>query len=77
MAQHLARLQHSLDGIRLPNPHTDGEWAELIGELIARRNLPQASRVGAATFLGFLAGTVAKIACAFAMLGVFILALLF
>ena len=49
----------------------------VVGELIARRNLPQASRVGAATFLGFLAGTVAKIACAFAMLGVFILALLF
>jgi D-alanine transaminase len=37
MAQHLARLQHSLDGIRLPNPHTDGEWAELIGELIAQQ----------------------------------------
>lgn len=48
----------------------------IIGELIARRNLPQAGRVGVATFLGFLAGTVAKVACAFAMLAVFVLALL-
>ncbi len=37
MAQHLTRLQHSLDGIRLANPHTDGEWAALIGELVARQ----------------------------------------
>ena len=37
MAQHLARLQHSLDGIRLANPHTDAEWAALIGELVARQ----------------------------------------
>jgi D-alanine transaminase len=37
MPQHLARLQHSLDGIRLANPHTDGEWAALVGELVARQ----------------------------------------
>jgi len=37
MAQHLARLQHSLDGIRLANPHTDAEWAALVGELVARQ----------------------------------------
>ena len=35
LPQHLARLQHSLDGIRLANPHTDAEWAALIGELVA------------------------------------------
>lgn len=34
--EHLGRLQHSLDGIRLPNPHGDGEWRALILELIAR-----------------------------------------
>jgi D-alanine transaminase len=34
LGEHLKRLQHSLDGIRLPNPHSDAEWAELISELI-------------------------------------------
>ena len=36
LAEHLRRLQHSLDGIRLQNPHSDVEWARLVGELIAR-----------------------------------------
>ena len=35
LAGHLKRLQHSLDGIRLTNPHGDGEWTKLINELIA------------------------------------------
>ena len=37
LPQHLARLQHSLDGIRLPNPHAAAAWTALIGELIARQ----------------------------------------
>ena len=49
----------------------------VIGELQARRSLQQAGKVGVATFIGFLAGTVIKIACAFAMLAVFATALLF
>jgi len=36
LGEHLKRLQNSLDGIRLPNPHSDAEWAGLIGELVAR-----------------------------------------
>src|SRR5512135_2040414 len=36
LAEHLQRLQHSLDGIRLRNPHSDAEWTKLISELIAR-----------------------------------------
>ena len=36
MPQHLTRLQHSLDGIRLANPHAHG-WDALIAELIARQ----------------------------------------
>ena len=36
LKQHLARLQRSLDGIRLANPHSDAEWERIIGELIAR-----------------------------------------
>ena len=32
---HLARLQHSLDAIRLDNPHLRDEWAERIGRIIA------------------------------------------
>ena len=37
LPQHLARLQMSLDGIRLANPHTDAEWTSIIGEIIARQ----------------------------------------
>ncbi len=37
MPQHLARLQYSLDGIRLANPRATAEWDALIGELIARQ----------------------------------------
>ena len=37
LPQHLARLQRSLDGIRLPNPHTGAEWASIIAELAARQ----------------------------------------
>ncbi len=36
LKQHLARLQRSLDGIRLTNPHSPAEWERIIGELIAR-----------------------------------------
>jgi D-alanine transaminase len=37
LPEHLARLQHSLDGIRLANPHTDAEWTSIVGEIIARQ----------------------------------------
>lgn len=36
LPQHLARLQRSLDGIRLANPHTDSEWESIIRDLVAR-----------------------------------------
>lgn len=36
MAEHLARLQHSLDGIRLVNPLSDSAWMKLTHEIIAR-----------------------------------------
>jgi len=36
LSDHLRRLQHSLDGIRLVNPHSDAEWTGLVNELIAR-----------------------------------------
>jgi len=35
LAGHLARLQQSLDGISLANPHTAEQWTSIIGELIA------------------------------------------
>lgn len=38
LPEHLKRLQHSLDGIRLQNPHHDEEWTRLIAELIARND---------------------------------------
>src|SRR5262245_25965006 len=36
LPEHLARLQHSLDAIRLANPMSDAEWTRLIRELVAR-----------------------------------------
>jgi D-alanine transaminase len=38
LAEHLRRLRHTLDGIRLDNPHDDAAWARLIGEIIARND---------------------------------------
>jgi len=35
LAEHLRRLQASLDGIRLSNPHDDAEWTRLVRRLIA------------------------------------------
>ncbi|MEJ2381766.1 MAG: D-amino acid aminotransferase [Gammaproteobacteria bacterium] len=34
LAQHLARLQHSLDGVRIPNPLDENRWAQALDELI-------------------------------------------
>jgi D-alanine transaminase len=36
LPEHLRRLKHSLDGIRLANPMDDAEWTRLIHEIIAR-----------------------------------------
>jgi uncharacterized protein len=46
----------------------------VIGELSVHGRVDQAGRVGLATWLGLLFGTLAKIAIAFAMLGIFALA---
>ncbi len=35
LAEHLRRLQHSLDGIRLANPLTGAEWTECIARIVA------------------------------------------
>jgi uncharacterized protein YqgC (DUF456 family) len=47
-----------------------------IGEFLAQRELLRAGRVGVATWLGMLAGTVAKVAIVFLMVGIFVAALL-
>lgn len=44
------------------------------GELIARRGMPRAMHVGVAAWIGFIVGTLAKLAVAFTMLGVFAIA---
>src|SRR5512146_823331 len=36
LPEHLKRLQHSLDGIRLANPMTDADWTRLTRDIIAR-----------------------------------------
>ncbi|HUL67468.1 MAG TPA: DUF456 domain-containing protein [Burkholderiaceae bacterium] len=46
------------------------------GEYLAQRDALRAGKVGLATWLGLLVGTVAKVAIAFTMIGVFVAALL-
>ncbi len=36
LAEHLDRLQHSLDGIRLKNPFNNEDWKNLLEQIIAR-----------------------------------------
>ena len=36
LPEHFARLQRSLDAVRLANPMTDAEWTRLIQDLVAR-----------------------------------------
>ncbi len=36
MAEHLRRLQYSLDKVRITNPHQDSAWARLTDELVQR-----------------------------------------
>jgi D-alanine transaminase len=40
LAEHLKRLQHSLDGIKLKNPHSESEWTTILNEII-KRNTPE------------------------------------
>ena len=47
-----------------------------VGEYLAQRDLIRAGRVGFATWLGLLAGTVLKVAVVFLMVGIFVAALL-
>jgi uncharacterized protein YqgC (DUF456 family) len=46
----------------------------VLGELTARSDMRQASRAGAAAWIGFLLGTAAKVGLAFVMVGVFLAA---
>lgn len=36
LAEHLQRLQYSLDKVRITNPRSDAEWTQLIDEIIRR-----------------------------------------
>ncbi len=38
LAEHLKRLQYSLDKIRIPNPHSDAEWTQLVNEMVQRNS---------------------------------------
>jgi D-alanine transaminase len=40
LEEHLKRLQHSLDGIKLKNPHSESEWGLIFNEIV-RRNDPE------------------------------------
>lgn len=43
LREHLERLQQSLSGIRLENPHTQGQWEALVIDLIERNDLQDQS----------------------------------
>jgi uncharacterized protein YqgC (DUF456 family) len=47
-----------------------------IGEYLAQKDALRAGRVGMATWLGMIVGTVAKVAIVFVMVGIFVVALL-
>ena len=36
LEDHLQRLQHSLDGVRIVNPHSVAEWSDIVEELVSR-----------------------------------------
>lgn len=36
LAEHLLRLQYSLDKVRIANPHDNAEWAQLVQEIVQR-----------------------------------------
>jgi len=38
LAQHIERLGHTLEAIRVPNPHTAPQWCEIVGEIVARNS---------------------------------------
>jgi len=38
LAEHLRRLQYSLDKVRITNPHSDSEWTQLVNEIVKRNN---------------------------------------
>lgn len=39
LPEHLRRLQHSLDGIKLANPHSESEWTDIIDRFIGHNEL--------------------------------------
>ena len=36
LAEHLRRLQYSLDKVRIANPHSDAEWSQLVRDIVQR-----------------------------------------
>ncbi len=44
----------------------------VVGELLARRDVMQAGKAGVAAWIGFIVGTLGKLAIMFAMVGVFV-----
>ncbi|SMC28528.1 D-alanine transaminase [Andreprevotia lacus DSM 23236] len=43
LAEHLRRLQHSLDAVRIANPHSEAEWTAIVGELVAQQDFADQS----------------------------------
>lgn len=48
----------------------------LIGQIMSGSDVPHSARVGIATWIGLLFGTIAKLAISFTMLGIFVLMLI-
>ena len=49
----------------------------MLGELATQRNFDQATRVGIATWMGLLFGTIAKLVTSLVMVGIFVFAYFF
>lgn len=68
----LGGLIGPLAGFGLPGLLLGPFVGAVVGELLARRPVVTAARVGLGTWLGLIAGTLAKIAIAVSMLGIFV-----
>ena len=60
LSPHLQRLQNSLDGIRLDNPHSNDEWKDILNSLLERNRRPDEPDKDQSVYLQVTRGSAAK-----------------
>jgi len=60
LSHHLQRLQNSLDGIRLDNPHSDAEWKTILGTLLEHNHGLAGTNNDQSVYLQVTRGSAAK-----------------